>query len=191
LKRVLAVVLFAAIALASIGPIRNYDLFWHLATGRWIAEHRALPATDPFTVASDRTPWINGEWLFELVLHGFERLGGITGLSVVRSLFIAALFAFLFWFSDSLLLTALAFAGAMATLDLRPASIAAFFVAISIVISRSNKTVLYILLTILWINVHPSALLAPAIALLLTRKWPITVASTLALLVNQIGRAHV
>ena len=26
-------------------PIRSYDYFWHLATGRWIVEHHALPAS--------------------------------------------------------------------------------------------------------------------------------------------------
>ena len=56
-------------ALAAVAPVRNYDSFWHLATGRWIVEHRALPLQDPFAVASDRTEWINGEWLFETVAY--------------------------------------------------------------------------------------------------------------------------
>lgn len=183
MKRIVLVVLFVAVALTSIGPIRNYDFFWHLATGRWITEHRALPRTDPFAIASDRGPWINGEWLFEVVLYA---LRGVN-VSLLRSLFIAALFAFLFYFSGNVLLTTLAFAGAMATLDLRPASIAAFFVAIAIVITRRNNVLLYILFVVLWINVHPSALLAPAIALSLTRKWPITLAGAAALLVNPFG----
>ena len=188
MRRLVLVALFLAIALASIGPVRNYDFFWHLATGRWIVEHRALPLTDPFTTASDRSPWINGEWLFEVVLYGFERAAGLTGLIWIRALFIAALFAVIFVFAErNLLLTALAWAGAMATLDLRPSSVAAFFVAISIALARSNKWLFYTLLIVAWINVHPSAILAPAIAFLLTRKWPITIASAAALLVNPFG----
>ncbi|HJQ40397.1 MAG TPA: hypothetical protein VKB93_24900 [Thermoanaerobaculia bacterium] len=183
MKRVVLSVLFVVVVLASLGPVRNYDYFWHLATGRWITEHRALPATDPFTIASDRTPWINGEWLFEVVLYG---LRGVN-VSLLRSLFIAALFAVLFYFSENLLLTMLAFAGAMATLDLRPASIAALFVAIAIVIARRNNVWLYALLVVLWINVHPSALLAPVIAFLLTRNWRITLAGAAGLLVNPFG----
>jgi hypothetical protein len=188
MRRLVLVALFLALALASIGPVRNYDFFWHLATGRWIVEHRALPLTDPFTTASDRTPWINGEWLFEVVLYGFERAAGVTGLTWIRALFIAALFAAIFVFAErDLLLTALAWAGAMATLDLRPSSVAAFFVAIAIALARSNKWLLYTLLIVVWINVHPSAIIAPAIAFLLTRKWPITIASAAALLVNPFG----
>ncbi|PYQ30725.1 MAG: hypothetical protein DMF56_07960 [Acidobacteria bacterium] len=208
MRRLVLVAIFIAIALASIGPIRNYDLFWHLATGRWIVEHRALPLHDPFTTASDRTPWINGEWLFEVVSYGLERAAGITGLTWIRALFIAALFAAIYVFAErDLLLTALAWAGAMATLDLRPSSVAALFVAIAIALARSNKVLLYAVLIVVWINVHPSAILAPAIAFLLTkesgrpgrlpvggqdaripsRRWPITVASAVALLVNPYG----
>jgi hypothetical protein len=40
---------------------------------------------------------------------------------------------------------------------------------------------------VLWVNVHPSALLAPVIALLLTRKAPITLLSVVALLANPYG----
>lgn len=181
--------LFAAIAVAAVGPIRNYDFFWHLATGRWIVEHRALPLTDPFAVASDRGEWVNGEWLFEVVLHGFERVAGIPGLSWLRALFIAALFMLVFRFSENLLLTALAYAGAMPVIDLRPSGVAALFVALAIVVARKNNAILYAVLTVLWINVHPSALLAPVIALLLARKLPITPAllSAAALLVNPYG----
>lgn len=188
MRRLVLTALFLAIALASIGPIRNYDFFWHLATGRWIVEHRALPLTDPFTTASDRTPWINGEWLFEVGLYGFERVAGITGLTWIRALFIASLFAVIFVFAErDLLLTALAWAGGMATLDLRPSSVAALFVVIAIALARSNKWLLYALLIVVWINVHPSAILAPAIAFLLTRKWPVTIAGAAALLVNPYG----
>jgi len=187
LKRLLPLVLFIAIVPAAVGPIRNYDFFWHLATGRWIAEHRALPLTDPFAVASDRGEWVNGEWLFEVVLHGFERVLGIAGLSWLRALFIAALFTLVLRFSENLLLTALAFAGAMPVIDLRPSGVAALFVVLAIAVARKNNAILYAVLTVLWINVHPSALLAPVIALLLTRKVPITLASVVALLVNPYG----
>ncbi|HEX6200460.1 MAG TPA: hypothetical protein VF150_09365, partial [Thermoanaerobaculia bacterium] len=36
-----ALLLFAAVAGAF--RVRAYDLFWHLAAGRWIAEHDRLP----------------------------------------------------------------------------------------------------------------------------------------------------
>jgi hypothetical protein len=49
----------------------------------------------------------------------------------------------------------------------------------------------YTLVTIVWINTHPSALLAPLLALatllLDIRRWRVVIASTLALLVNPFG----
>ena len=193
-RYVVPAALFAAIALASLGPIHNYDLFWHLATGRWIAEHRALPAADPFAVASDRTPWINGEWLFEVVLHGLEQWTKLAGLSWIRALFIGALFTIVYWLArrdgdadNALLTTGLAFAGAAATVDLRPASVAGLFVALAIAIARRGNIFLYALVTVLWVNVHPSALLAPLIALCLRPRSWLPVIGAGALLVNPYG----
>ena len=193
-RHIIAVALFIAVTAAAFGPIRNYDLFWHLATGRWIVEHRALPLTDPFAVASDREPWINGEWLFQIGAFGAEAAVGIAGLSLLRALLIAALFTIVFLFAarDSadhvaLALTALAFAGGMATLDFRPASIAALFVALAIVVARANTTVAFALLTVVWINVHPSALLAPIIAAIVTRRPLMPAVSFATLFVNPFG----
>ena len=172
------VLLFAVFAIAALVPLRSYDLFWHLATGRWIIEHRALPASDPFAVASDRVPWINGEWLFDVGVYALP----FGALTILRALFVAALFAF----SRDPVLSCIAFAGANPLLDMRPSSIAAAFLAIAIAIAR-RSWIAFTLLTVLWINIHPSALLAPVIMLVLTRSIPRTLASCAALLVNPFG----
>lgn len=190
-RRLVFLALFAALTLASLAPFRSYDSFWHLATGRWIVEHRALPLTDPFALASDRIPWINGEWLFEIVLYALESLGGLAALSWFRAIVAALTFtiAFLFARRDgaeepvALALSCAAFAGAMATLDARPSAVAALLVVLAI---GTRHLVPYALLTVVWINVHPSALIAPAIPLVQKRVWT-AVASALALLVNPYG----
>jgi hypothetical protein len=183
--RLTTIALFVAFTLAAIGPIRNYDSFWHLATGRWIVEHRALPLTDPFAVASDRHAWINGEWLFETVAYGLHEVAGLAGMSVVRGLLAAAIFTAAFLLSKrDLLLTAIAFAGAMQTLDLRPSSAAMLFVVLAI---AARSWIAHAILAALWINIHPSALLAPGIAALSTRRAAPVVASALALLLNPYG----
>src|SRR5689334_6747497 len=133
MRRFAPVALFVAFALAALGPVRNYDFFWHLATGRWIVEHHALPLTDPFAIASDRHPWINGEWLFEVVAYASHAVVGLEGMSVVRALLAASIFLLIFLKSRrDLLLTAIAFAGAMQTLDLRPSALAMLFVVLAI-----------------------------------------------------------
>ncbi len=201
---------FAAIALlvvlspVALQPLYSYDFFWHLATGRWIAEHGALPLTDPFAVASDRTPWINGEWLFQLLLYGADVIGGIALVAWSRAILVAAIFAAGFFFASrgtsgpvAVLLASVAFAGGCARLDARPGTVAAALLVAGLVLlsTRSRAAaVAYVALTIVWMNTHPSALLAPllagAVALLGRGRrdaWITAFASAAALLVNPFG----
>jgi hypothetical protein len=200
-KRLAAIALFFLVAGAAIGPIRSYDFFWHLATGRWIAEHRALPVYDPFTLAAAHVPWINGEWLWEVGAYGVESIAGFRGLSWINALFVAAIFTVAFWFSSSelgvsALIVAVAFLGASDRLGVRPAAAAAFLIVCALAILQSRlpparMAIAYALLTVLWINIHPSALLAPILAaatlLIDWRRWMVAVASAIALLVNPFG----
>lgn len=171
--------LLALLVAASIAPVQSYDAFWHLATGRWIVEHRALPATDPFALASDPVPWHNGEWLFEILLYGLERAGGLDVLSLARAL---AMGLFFLWIyrrgrtdglsaAASLALTAIAFAGADHRMGVRPEIAGNILAALvtGLLLRRGGGSTMaaVALLTAVWINLHPSALLAPAIALAL------------------------
>ena len=188
-RRAVSFVLFAALSLAAFGAIRSYDLFWQLATGRWIAEHRALPSIDPFAVASDKVEWIDGEWLYEVALYGAHSLVGLSGLSIVKGLLAALIFtiAFLHARRDAethvaFLASAIAFAGAMAVLDLRPSGVAALMVVLML---AARPLWARVLIAIVWINVHPSALLAPIVGS--QRRIRDGVILALALLVNPHG----
>jgi hypothetical protein len=139
-RRILGVALFIVVSLAAIAPIGSYDFFWHLATGRWITEHHALPANDPFTIGSDGGRWINDEWLFDVVLHGVHSAAGFETLSLIRALFLGAVFAFIFARSArhgepalAFLLTAVSFLAAQQQLGMRPSTAAAALLAIAIV----------------------------------------------------------
>ncbi len=163
-----------ATLLVSIVPIRSYDAFWHLAAGRWIAEHRALPARDPFGLASGAVPWHDGEWLFQLLLYGLHALGGEAGLSIARAIAVAALAGWLFHRArrDSspaaaLLLVAVAMTGADARLAVRPEIagilLAAGVTSLALGALTARRIGAIALASIVWMNLHPSALLAPLI----------------------------
>jgi hypothetical protein len=81
-------------------------------------------------------------------------------------------------------LCAIAFAGAMPTFDIRPSSLAMLFLVMAL---RAQSTTGHAINTLLWINVHPSAILAPLVAALRTRRVGPAVASAVALLVNPFG----
>ncbi len=197
-RRVAGIVFFALLAIAAVGPIRSYDAFWHLATGRWIVEHHALPLTDPFAVASDRSEWIDGEWLYQIALYAVHSIGGLGAISIAHALLAAAIFTAALLFASrscdaslALLAASIAFLGAADRLGVRPAAMAALFVVIGIELLDRDLTLAYVALTILWINVHPSALLAPVLAATTIvrdrRRIGVTLASAMALLVNPYG----
>ncbi|HSY50355.1 MAG TPA: hypothetical protein VLC46_16200 [Thermoanaerobaculia bacterium] len=198
-----AAILFALVAVAAVGPIRSYDYFWNLTAGRWIVEHHAIPLFDPLAVASAHIPWINGEWLYQIVLYALHGIAGDGGISIVSALLAAAIFTTGFVFASreqeigvALFVAAIAFAGASDRLGVRPAAAAALLIVVALGLLGSRLrltplTIAYACLTIVWINVHPSALLAPVLAMITmlidVRRWVVAAASAAALLVNPFG----
>lgn len=78
------VVLLAGI-LATSAPLADPDTYWHLAAARWMLEHGAVPATDPFSSTAHGAPWLAHEWLSELILEAVFRLGSWTGLAILAA----------------------------------------------------------------------------------------------------------
>jgi len=203
-KRIAAAAFFVLAAIAAIAPIRSYDYFWHLTTGRWIVAHRAIPRFDPLTLASAHVPWINGEWLYEIVLYALHGIGGDAGIAIMSAMLAAAIFAIAILITAqdagvALLIAGIAFAGASDRLGVRPAAAAALLIVIAIGLLGSRLrlvplTIAYAVLTIVWINVHPSALLAPVLASIsilqsgkTRQRMVVAAASAIALLVNPYG----
>jgi hypothetical protein len=216
-KRIAAAAFFVLAAIAAVAPIRSYDYFWHLTTGRWIVEHHTIPRFDPLAMASAHVPWINGEWLYEIVLYALHAIGGDAGISILSAMLAAAIFALSILITSqdagvALLIAGVAFAGASDRLGVRPAAAAALLIVIAIGLLGSRLrliplTIAYAALTIVWINVHPSALLAPLLALISIlqvaasrsaggspalrasafRAFILAAASAMALLVNPYG----
>ncbi len=76
------VLLLPAIWLLVQGDICDPDIWWHLRTGRWIVEHRALPTVDYFSDYGQGKPWLARSWLAELLLYGLCQAFGFFGLRI-------------------------------------------------------------------------------------------------------------
>ena len=77
----LAGVLLIPAALGSSATIFNDgDVSWHIATGEWILDHRAIPHTDPFSFTWAGKPWVPIEWLAEVLYAGAYRIAGYGGV---------------------------------------------------------------------------------------------------------------
>jgi hypothetical protein len=55
----------------------DFDELWHLATGRLIVETHSVPDRDPFTFTAGDTPWINTNWLAQVVFYRVFQAGGL------------------------------------------------------------------------------------------------------------------
>ncbi|HET6429453.1 MAG TPA: hypothetical protein VFJ30_13645 [Phycisphaerae bacterium] len=91
------VALVVAAAAASLTYVWNFDVFSHVACGRWMLENQRVLGFDPFTAkpASLHDEWINVHWGFQLLVAALHSVGGFAILSVLKSVLAAlALLAF-------------------------------------------------------------------------------------------------
>lgn len=56
------------------------DLWWHLASGRWIWDTGSLKFRDPWSFTRLGQPWTNPSWLSDLILHAWARWFGMAAL---------------------------------------------------------------------------------------------------------------
>ncbi len=92
--RAAAVALLALCAfLGSLTLVWNFDIFAHLACGRWMVQHMQVLGHDPFTSAPDNpdATWVNVHWGFQLLVTGVHALAGFAGLSVLKAAFAAGM----------------------------------------------------------------------------------------------------
>lgn len=57
--------------------LNDGDTFLHIAVGRWMLAHGAIPYRDPFSSGLDHAPWTAHEWLAELLFGGAFQIGGL------------------------------------------------------------------------------------------------------------------
>lgn len=62
------------------------DLFWHLATGRYIIENKVVPNADVFGHITSGTEWIPFEWGWDVLTYALYNIGGYNGILAFRSL---------------------------------------------------------------------------------------------------------
>ena len=78
----------APVALAAVFAFRrldDFDTWWHLAAGRWIAGHGAVPAVDTLSHTVRGHRWINLEWAYEVGIYLLHSAGGPALLSVAAA----------------------------------------------------------------------------------------------------------
>jgi hypothetical protein len=71
-------------AYAAIQTSYATDVWWALATGRYIVEHGTIPRVDVFSHTYPGAPWVNGEWLSQVLFYETYRWGGGSALALLK-----------------------------------------------------------------------------------------------------------
>jgi len=80
------------VLLLALGPrlLSDPDTYSHIALGRWILEHHAIPTTDPFSANFRGTHWVAFEWLSQIAFAAAHATGGWIGVVELTAAAVAA-----------------------------------------------------------------------------------------------------
>ncbi len=174
-------VALAASAFAlGVTKIEDWDAWTHLALGRQMVQDGGFPAHEPFNFPSTALPYHNTEWLFDVMLYLAYLGGGFAGVIVLKA-GLAALAALILWKDsgrgrvpsfDSTLHAVIRASVLFPMLLIichrfveRPDLVLMVFLSFTIYALNAylseNRRYLYALpaIQLLWVNMHPSALL--------------------------------
>src|SRR4029077_3034603 len=91
-RRVFVAILALGLFTMAARGMADPDAWWHLRTGQLILQNHALFHSDPFSFTRFGEPWVNHEWLSDVLLFGIYRNAGIGGLIVTFAATVAASF---------------------------------------------------------------------------------------------------
>ncbi len=69
--------------------LNDPDTYLHIAAGRWILVHRALPLHDPFSHSMPGAEWVSSEWVAQIVLAAVYDQFGWRGIIVLTAASVA------------------------------------------------------------------------------------------------------
>ncbi len=150
----------------ALRKLDDFDTWWHLAAGRWIAGH-GIPSTDPLSETVRSHAWVNLQWGFDVGIYQLHALGGPALLCLAA----AAGFSFAVWLTwrsvarslgpiASALFMALVIVAAQERFAVRPEMLS--FPLLAGILAILERTTpddgrvrwLLVPLMLVWVNVH-------------------------------------
>ncbi|MGE5727910.1 MAG: hypothetical protein ACM34L_04850 [Gemmatimonas sp.] len=91
-----ALALAALVIAGAAAPLADADLPMHLAVGRWILSHGAVPHSEPFAWTRPGAPYFAYSWLPSIVFYALISHGGALALRAFTGVVFAGSFAAMF-----------------------------------------------------------------------------------------------
>jgi hypothetical protein len=172
--------LFLAVALpvlaALIAPMSTVDLTYHLRAGSEILTTGRIPTSDTWTFTAAGLPWVDQQWGAQALFAMTERVGGWTGIVLLRAALTGVIFACLYLVGRRYglgsrtagLLALAAFLVASPAMAMRPQllGMACFALLLLLVADRRahpSRLWLAPIVIAVWANLHGSFILGPAV----------------------------
>jgi len=95
-RRLFVVILALGLFTMAARSVTDPDVWWHLRTGQLIVQTHKVFHTDPYSFTRFGQPWVDHEWLSQVLIFGLYRLAGWGGLIVGFGAVIAAAFLVVF-----------------------------------------------------------------------------------------------
>jgi hypothetical protein len=163
-RRVLVFILALGLFTMAARGIADPDVWWHLRTGELMLQNHSLFHTDPYSFTRFGQPWINHEWLSEVLLFSLYRATGFGGLIVAFAAVISATFLLIFLRSPGrpYLAAVMTLWGALAstsTWGVRPQMLSLLLASIFLLLLERSEWRPKVLwwtapLMLLWVNLH-------------------------------------
>ena len=155
---------------------RDSDTGWHIRTGEAILTTHTLPATDPYSFTRARQPWLDWEWGADVLTGAAHRWSGPAGVAALFAVAIAActwLWMRLTFAAGGDLLLSFALASPMlSTVNLHWLARPHIFgwillLGCLLLLERRGRLAWFVVLGVLWANLHASFFLGSVVALLI------------------------
>lgn len=89
-RRVFVVIFALGLFTMAARNVTDPDVWWHLRTGQIMLQTHAVFHTDPYSFTRFGQPWVDHEWLSQVLIFSLYRLAGWSGLIVGFGAVIAA-----------------------------------------------------------------------------------------------------
>jgi len=159
-----------------LSKLYDDDVFWQLATGRWIVQHHAIPDHDVFGFVTGGQHWFPVEWLWGVVLYALYHWTQSYGsLEILTALICSGVLGFQILTMHRLriappitiLVVLLVLFTALGRILPRPHIVTALALSATVFVlyrsrqpSASKSKILYLLppIFLVWTNMHPGVL---------------------------------
>ena len=171
-------VVFGLAAFTSGIEIKDLDLWLHLKMGQVISAQHAVPSSDVLSCTIVGKPWVNHEWLFQVLVYQINQCFGFDGLIMMQTVVVVAtLFILLLlgyqrdrqWLVAFLLLLLLLVYQTRFTI--RPDIFSLLFLVmfvhiLSAHLSRRSSLYALVAMQVIWTNMHGFFFFGPLLALI-------------------------